>query len=45
MKSMLNKVCALTTQIFPCLLTAPVIMADLYAARPQGTAEFAPMPE
>lgn len=33
------------TQILPCLLTAPVIMADLYAARPQGTAEFAPMQE
>lgn len=38
MKSMLNKVCDLTTQIFPFLLTVPVIVADLYAARPQGTA-------
>lgn len=43
MKSMLSKVCALTTQIFPSLLAAPVIVAELYATKPEGTAEFAPM--
>lgn len=32
MKSMLNKVYALTTKIFPFVLAVPVIVADLYAA-------------